>query len=157
LVVVEEERLLVHAGLLPQWTPATALMLSREVGEMLAGPEAHAFLGALYGDEPHEWSDALEGYDRLRVIVNACTRMRFCTPDGAMDFAEKRGAAYAPDGYAPWFAHPQRKSAHLMLAPNVLMLDSGCLWGGTLTGVRLDDRRVFQVPARAPVVPKPFG
>ncbi len=160
LVVVEGERLLVHAGLLPQWTPATALMLSREVQAMLASDNAHEFLGVLYGDEPRQWSESLSGYDRLRIAVNACTRMRFCTADGTLDFREKRGIAHVPDGFLPWFAHPGRLSARmtvvcghwstleLMLAPNVLMLDSGCLWGGTLTGIRLDDRQVIQVPSR---------
>jgi bis(5'-nucleosyl)-tetraphosphatase (symmetrical) len=169
LVVVEGERLLVHAGLLPQWTPATALMLSREVQAMLAGNRAHEFLGVLYGDEPRQWSDELSGYDRLRVAVNACTRLRFCRADGTMEFKEKRGPDNAPAGFLPWFAQPARLSARmtvvcghwstheLLLAPNVLMLDSGCLWGGTLTGVCLDDRRVFQVPSRHPVQPKPFG
>ena len=169
LVVVEGERLLVHAGLLPQWTPATALMLSREVQLMLAGDHAHEFLGVLYGDEPRQWKEELVGYDRLRIAVNACTRLRFCTADGTMDFREKRGAGHTPDGFLPWFAHAGRQSARmtvvcghwstldLMLAPNVLMLDSGCLWGGTLTGIRLDDRRVYQIPSRLPVQPKPFG
>ena len=169
LVVVEEDRLLVHAGLLPHWTPTAARMLSREVEAMLAGAEADRFLAALYGDEPHAWRDDLEGFDRLRVIVNACTRMRFCTADGRMEFREKRGAHAAPAGFRPWFAHEDRASGgvtvvcghwstlELMLAPNVLMLDSGCLWGGTLTAIRLEDRRVYQVPSRAPVNPKPFG
>ena len=95
--------------------------------------------------------------------------MRFCTADGAMDFKEKRGPQMAPAGFRPWFEHEHRKSAaativcghwstlELKLAPNLLMLDSGCLWGGPLTAVRLDDRRVYQVPGRAPVTPKPFG
>ncbi len=169
LVVVDEDRILVHAGLPPQWTPATALMLSREVQAALAAPDHDAFLQTLYGDQPKKWNDALTGYDRLRVVVNACTRMRFCTADGAMEFKEKRGIGHAPDGFLPWFAHEHRASAgrtvvcghwstlELMLAPNVLMLDSGCLWGGTLTAVRLEDRRVYQVPSRAPVTPKPFG
>jgi bis(5'-nucleosyl)-tetraphosphatase (symmetrical) len=169
LVVSEGERLLVHAGLLPQWTPATALMLSREVQAMLAGANAHEFLGVLYGDEPRQWSEDLAGYERLRIAVNACTRLRFCTADGTLDFREKRGAGHAPDGFAPWFAQPTRQTARmtvvcghwstldLMLAPNVLMLDSGCLWGGTLTGVRLADGQVTQVPSRHPVQPKPFG
>ncbi|MEO8344945.1 MAG: symmetrical bis(5'-nucleosyl)-tetraphosphatase [Betaproteobacteria bacterium] len=169
LVVIEGERLLVHAGLLPQWTPATALMLSREVQAMLAGEHAHEFLGVLYGDEPRQWSDAWTGYDRLRIAVNACTRLRFCAADGTLDFSQKRGADRAPDGFLPWFAQKDRRSAmmtvvcghwstlDLMLAPNVLMLDSGCLWGGTLTAIRLDDRQVYQVPSRHPVQPKPFG
>ena len=169
LVVVEGERLLVHAGLLPQWTPATALMLSREVEAMLAGDSANAFLAKLYGDEPHAWRDDLAGLDRLRVAVNAFARLRFCTADGTMEFHEKRGPEAAPKGFLPWFEHEARASAgvtivcghwstlELKLLPNVLMLDSGCLWGGTLTAVRLEDRRVYQVPSRAPVTPKPFG
>lgn len=169
LVVVDEPRLMVHAGLLPSWTPATALMLSREVEAKLASGDAARFLSVLYGDEPRVWRDDLAGDDRLRAIVNVCTRLRFCTADGAMEFREKRGPAFAPAGYVPWFAHPERRSARvlvvcghwstleLMLAPNVLMLDSGCLWGGPLTAVRLDDRAVFQVPSRQPIAPKPFG
>jgi bis(5'-nucleosyl)-tetraphosphatase (symmetrical) len=169
LVVVEGEHLLVHAGLLPSWSPATALALSREVEAMLASDGAGTFLGALYGDEPHAWRGDLGGFDRLRAIVNACTRMRFCTPDDRMEFREKRGAHTAPEGFRPWFEHEHRASARvtvvcghwstleLKLVPNLLMLDSGCLWGGTLTAIRLEDRRVYQVPSRQPLDPKPFG
>jgi len=169
LVVVEGERLLVHAGLLPQWTPATALMLSREVEAMLAGEHADAFLAALYGDEPRAWRDDLDGFDRLRVAVNAFARLRFCTADGTMELDEKRGPEAAPAGFLPWFEHAGRASAgvtivcghwstlELKLYPNVLMLDSGCLWGGTLTALRLDDHRLYQVPGRSPLQPKPFG
>src|SRR4029078_12775210 len=98
---MEGSRLLVHAGLLPQWTPATALMLSREVQTMLASDEHDAFLAALYGDEPRTWRDDLAGFDRLRVAVNACTRMRFCRRDGTMELKEERREAYAPDGFRP--------------------------------------------------------
>lgn len=165
LVVREDSMLLVHAGLLPSWTPEKAESLSHEVETTLASERCDEFLRTLYGDEPLRWSDALTGDDRLRVIVNACTRLRFCSGDDTMTLAEKRGPGHAPAGYAPWFAHAQRMSAGvtvfcghwsalgLLLAPNVLMLDSGCLWGGTLTAVRLDDRRVFQVPGRAAVAP----
>jgi bis(5'-nucleosyl)-tetraphosphatase (symmetrical) len=167
LVVVEGERLLVHAGLLPSWTPATALMLSREVQTMLASEDHDAFFATLYGDEPHAWREDLAGFDRLRAIVNVCTRLRFCTADDRMELREKRGPSFTPAGFKPWFAHESRASSRvtvvcghwstleLMLAPNLLMLDSGCLWGGTLTAIRLDDDRVFQVPSRQPVLPKP--
>jgi len=167
LVAIEDDLLLVHAGLLPQWTPAFALALSREVEAVLADARRHEFLGALYGDEPARWRDDLAGDDRLRAIVNACTRLRFCTADGRIEFREKRGARHAPDGYRAWFLHEARASAgvtvvcghwstlELLLAPNVLMLDSGCLWGGALTAIRLSDRRVYQVPSRQPVAPKP--
>lgn len=169
LVVREGEMLMVHAGLLPSWTAAHAQMLSGEVEARLAGADAMRFLSVLYGDEPAAWRDDLEGDDRLRAVVNVCTRLRFCTPDGRMEFNEKRGREHAPAGFRPWFAHEVRRTARetilcghwstldLDLAPNVMMLDSGCLWGGTLTAVRLPDRHVFQVPSRRPVVPKPFG
>jgi bis(5'-nucleosyl)-tetraphosphatase (symmetrical) len=167
LVVRDGERLLVHAGLLPQWTPSQAIALSHEVEIALAGDARSEFLKTLYGDEPDQWRNDLAGHDRLRVIVNACTRMRFCDAHGKMALREKRGPEHSPDGFRPWFAHDNRKSANvtvvcghwstldLELAPNVLMLDSGCLWGGTLTAVCLEDRRVFQVPSRQPVLTKP--
>jgi len=166
LVVREGDLLMVHAGLLPSWTPERAVALSREVETALASPTHDDFLRHLYGDEPARWDESLAGFDRLRVIVNACTRMRFCSADDVMEFTEKRGPEHALPGFAPWFAHAERKSSgvsvlcghwstlDLMFAPNVTMLDSGCLWGGTLTAVRLDDGRVFQVPSRARPVQK---
>ena len=135
----------------------------------LRSDDAHRFLGVLYGDEPSTWRDDLDGDDRLRAIVNVCTRLRFCTPEGRMEFREKRGREHAPEGFRAWFAHDMRRTSRetvvcghwstldLDLAPNVLMLDSGCLWGGTLTAISLPGRRVFQVPSRHPVQPKPFG
>jgi len=169
LVVVDGDLLLVHAGLLPAWNPAAALALSGEVQAMLASERADDFLRELYGDEPRAWRDDLEGFGRLRVVVNACTRLRFCTAEGVMDFKEKRGPPAAPPGFRPWFEHEHRASAavtvvcghwstlELKLAPNLLMLDSGCLWGGALTAIRLEDRCVYQVPGRRPVTPRPFG
>ena len=167
LAVAEGPLLMVHAGVLPQWSAQEVVALAREVETVLSGTQGEAFLRVLYGDEPHAWQDDLAAFDRLRVIVNALTRLRFCTADGRMEFREKRGARHAPAGFAPWFAQESRRTAEslvvcghwstlgLMLAPNVLMLDSGCLWGGALTAIRLPDRRVYQVPSRAPVTPAP--
>lgn len=167
LAVAKDGMLMVHAGVLPQWSALTVMALAQEVETALAGDEYEPFLRVLYGDEPRAWRDDLAGFDRLRAIVNALTRLRFCTANGQMEFREKRGAAHAPPGFAPWFAQENRRTAStlvicghwstlgLLLAPNVLMLDSGCLWGGTLTAIRLPDRRVYQVPSRAPIAPAP--
>jgi bis(5'-nucleosyl)-tetraphosphatase (symmetrical) len=165
----EGKWLMIHAGLVPQWSVDRTLELAHEIEAVLGSDLRSEFLDKLYGDQPDRWDDALEGFDRWRVIVNALARLRFCTPDGKMEFREKRGAAFAPPGYKAWFEHPDRASAdhivicghwstqQLMLTPSVWMLDSGCLWGGALTAVRLEDRRVFQVPSTRPAVPAPFG
>ncbi len=154
---LEGEHCLVHAGLLPQWTVARARELAREVEVALQGPDFREFVMNLWGSEPAGWSDDLTGWARLRVIVNAMTRMRFCTPEGIMEFKAKGELAKAPAGHLPWFEAPNRQSADsvlvtghwsalgLKITPNLLALDSGCLWGGQLTALRLEDRQVFQV------------
>lgn len=158
---LENGHCLVHAGLLPQWTAAQARELAREVEAALTGPQYREFILNLWGSEPAAWSDDLAGWPRLRVIVNAMTRMRFCTPEGIMEFRTKGEAAQAPAGHLPWFEVPGRKSADtvlvtghwsalgLKLLPNLLALDSGCLWGRHLTALRLEDRQVFQVDCSA--------
>ncbi|MBK5914889.1 symmetrical bis(5'-nucleosyl)-tetraphosphatase [Rhodocyclus purpureus] len=154
---VEGSYCLVHAGLLPQWSISQARALAAEVEAMLAGDDYEQFLARMWGSEPASWSDDLEGWSRLRVIVNAMTRMRFCTPRGVMDFRVKGEVAKAPPGYLPWFEVPGRQSADaimvvghwsalgLKLTPNLYALDSGCLWGGHLSALRLDDLSLFQV------------
>jgi bis(5'-nucleosyl)-tetraphosphatase (symmetrical) len=158
MIHVEEGRVLVHAGLLPQWSAEEAIALAGEVEAELRGPRYREFLAQLYGGYPDRWSENLRGADRLRMIVNAMTRLRFCTPEGVMEFGTKGELTDAPAGYLPWFDAPGRKSAGatlicghwsalgLRITPNLLALDSGCVWGGRLTAVCLDDRRVFQVP-----------
>ena len=160
----EGDYLLVHAGLLPAWDEAQAERLAREVEGLLGGPGHREFLRHLYGSQPDHWSDDLDGADRTRVIVNAMTRMRFCDNAGVMEFKTKGEMAAAPAGYLPWFEVPGRAASRstiicghwsalgVKLAPKLLMLDSGCVWGRNLTAIRLDDRRLFQVGcgARAP-------
>lgn len=153
----EGEFCMVHAGLLPQWTAAQARALSREVEAALQGPDYKTFLANLWGSEPAAWHDDLSGWPRLRAIVNAMTRMRFCTPEGVMEFHSKGEVANAPQGYLPWFEAPRRahtdsvlvtghwSALGLKLTPNLLALDTGCLWGGQLTALRLEDRALFQV------------
>ena len=158
---VEGEWAMVHAGLLPSWDVAKARALSDEVSAALTAPDYRDFLAHMWGSEPDAWRDDLTGWDRLRVIVNAMTRMRFVTPEGRMEFrapGSKGPPERGPAGTLPWFAVPERKSAdHLIVfghwsalgfrqMDKVLALDSGCLWGGSLTAVRLEDRRVFQMP-----------
>jgi bis(5'-nucleosyl)-tetraphosphatase (symmetrical) len=147
---------MVHAGLLPQWSVAKALKLAREVESALAASHYREFLRHLYGSTPDEWSDALAGWDRLRVIVNAMTRMRFCTRDGKMDFRAK--GAKPPPGYKPWFEwRPIEDTAlvcghwsalGLKLSERLAALDSGCVWGGRLSALRLEDRQLYQIPCR---------
>ena len=147
---------MVHAGLLPQWSIEQALALAREVEGALRGPRHREFLRALYGAEPRAWRDALAGWDRLRVIVNAMARMRFCTPTGEMDVAAT--GRDAPPGYRPWFElRPAREqpiicghwsALGLKLTDKLAALDTGCVWGGSLSALRLEDRRLFQLPCR---------
>lgn len=155
LALLHGEHLVVHAGVLPQWSVTQALALADEVSSMLQGPRWLDFLGNMYGNLPVRWDDGLAGHERLRCIVNAMTRMRLCTPDGSMIFDDAKPAA--PDGSLPWFDLPARCSADatvvfghwsalgLQMRANLIGLDTGCLWGGKLTAVRLEDRALFQV------------
>ena len=142
--------LLVHAGLLPQWDAPQALALAEEFSALLAGSEGSRWLQHMYGNQPERWRDDLTGDERWRVVVNAMTRLRFCSPKGKMEFASKDGAGSAPKGYLPWFDVPGRRSAGTPIAfghwstlgllqrPDLLALDTGCLWGGCLSAARLE-------------------
>jgi bis(5'-nucleosyl)-tetraphosphatase (symmetrical) len=157
LMHVEHGHALVHAGLLPAWTVTQARALAAEAEVVLAGSGGNEFLHHMWGSQPAAWRDDLTGWDRLRVIINAMTRMRFCSPAGEMEFHTKGEVANAPAGFLPWFEVPGRASADhtivcghwsalgLQVEPGLLALDSGCLWGRELSAVRLEDRTVFQV------------
>jgi bis(5'-nucleosyl)-tetraphosphatase (symmetrical) len=161
--------LMLHAGALPSWTVARTCALAEEVHRVLRGPDLPAFLESMYGNSPTGWSDGLLGVDRLRVIVNALTRLRFCSPDGQMDFESTESASDAPPGLMPWFDVPGRRSSGTLIAfghwstlgllnrSDLLGLDTGCVWGGCLSAVRfgrtLAERELFQVhcdPAQSP-------
>ena len=162
---VEGAWVMVHAGLLPQWNIATAQMLAQEVETALRGANWQKFLAKLYGNTPDTWNEDLRGAERLRVIVNAMARMRFCTAEGTIEFRTKGETAKAPPGFFPWFDAPGRASRDhtlicghwstlgLKLRPDLVALDSGCVWGGSLSALRLEDRKLFQVPCEQCQVP----
>ena len=157
LMHVEAGWAMVHAGLLPQWSVTHAVELAREVEAALAGSNYRDLLQQMYGNEPDRWEESLRGFDRLRVIINAMTRLRLCTPDGRMEFRHKSAPLDLPDGYLPWYAIPNRASAGeslifghwstlgLYATDDVVALDSGCLWGNALSALRLEDRKIIQV------------
>lgn len=161
--------LLVHAGVLPQWDIEQALALAQEVHTVLRSRDLPLFLRQMYGNAPDHWSYQLQGIDRLRVIVNALTRLRFCSAAGVMDFASTESATATPPGLLPWFELPERRTRGQLVAfghwstlgwlnrPDVLALDTGCVWGGCLSAVRfgttLAERELLQV--RCPQAQKP--
>ncbi|HET7201834.1 MAG TPA: symmetrical bis(5'-nucleosyl)-tetraphosphatase [Steroidobacteraceae bacterium] len=159
---------LLHAGLPPQWTLATALDCARQVERRLQGERVGQLFAHMYGNEPSVWRDELEGWDRLRFSINAFTRLRICAvEDGRMLIKYKGPPETAPEGTAPWFRIPWRRSAGERLvfghwsalgyvAENgVLGLDTGCVWGGALTAQRIDvaASQPVQVPNRAGGLP----
>jgi bis(5'-nucleosyl)-tetraphosphatase (symmetrical) len=160
LMHVEGAFAMVHAGLLPEWPVARARALAGEVEAVLQGPGWRRFLSRLYGNEPRRWDDGLAGDDRLRAIVNAMTRLRVCTRDGAMDLSFKGEPGERHANGIPWFEMPNRASAThtivcghwsamgLKVSPKLLALDSGCVWGRSLTAVRLGDLRLWQAPCQ---------
>jgi bis(5'-nucleosyl)-tetraphosphatase (symmetrical) len=146
--------LMVHAGVLPSWSAEKAMQLAREVEAALRSETFVDFFQTMYGNEPYAWDEALQGPERMRVIVNALTRMRLCTPDGSMEFGFSGAAEAAPKEYLPWFAVPGRLTAGVTVAfghwstlgwlgrSDVLSLDTGCVWGGCLSALRVTPRVV---------------
>ncbi len=141
---------MVHAGLLPQWDFATAASLAREVESVLRGDGYGELFANMYGDTPDHWHDDLGGWERLRVIINAMTRLRYCDADGRMHLKHKGAPGSQPDPLRPWFQVTNRRSADtrlifghwstlgLHIDPHIMALDTGCVWGGHLSAVRLD-------------------
>ncbi len=169
MAMLENGCLMVHAGVLPQWTVEQTVAYAAEVQAVLGGPDCGEFLTQMYGNEPAQWAESLRGMERIRAIVNALTRLRFCTPQGLMEFTVKEGAEKTPPGFYPWFDVPGRATEGSLIAfghwstlgwlerDDVLSLDTGCVWGGCLSALRLGssaaDRELIQV--KCPEAQKP--
>jgi bis(5'-nucleosyl)-tetraphosphatase (symmetrical) len=157
--------LMVHGGVLPQWDAGQVLALAAEVEAALRGPDRVAFLSRMYGNSPDRWDDSLTGTDRLRVIVNALTRLRFCTPGGVMDMKTSGGLDAQPEGYLPWFDVPGRRTAGVRIAfghwstlgylrrGDIVSLDTGCVWGGCLSAMEMASGELVQVDCEQARVP----
>jgi bis(5'-nucleosyl)-tetraphosphatase (symmetrical) len=161
LMVAGNGYAMVHAGLLPDWSIDRALGLAEEVENVLSGPGYREFMSRMYGNKPTRWSEELKGIERLRLIVNAMTRMRLITREGEMDLAFKGELIDAPANLIPWFASERRRSHEmpiicghwsalgLFVTDDIMAIDTGCLWGGSLTALRLEDRQLFSLPCEA--------
>lgn len=149
---------MVHAGLPPQWDLARAQQCANEIQQVLRGDHIDSFLANMYGNKPNIWSDTLQGWDRLRYITNSFTRIRYCDAKGKQDFKNNLELGTQPEHLMPWFHLPDRKNSDLKiifghwaslghhLEDNIYALDSGCVWGGELTAMRIGDTpEYFQV------------
>lgn len=154
---------MVHAGIPPCWSINKARKRAKEVEKILKSANASEFFQHMYGNEPDLWNSELEGWGRLRLITNYLTRMRFCSPSGQLDFSAKGSLASQPQGFLPWFKIPRKDPTESEIrilfghwaalegnadAEHVFALDTGCVWGNTLTALRLDDNKLFSVPAQ---------
>jgi bis(5'-nucleosyl)-tetraphosphatase (symmetrical) len=163
LAVFDEPRgdFLVHAGLVPEWTPRAAAKLAREVESVLRN-DARTLFDGMYGNKPDQWSESLRGMDRLRFVINVFTRMRYCRRDGTVDLKMKVPPGEQPEDLYPWFDAPGRKSTEVRVIcghwstlgfkrrRDLLALDTGCVWGGALTAVNLDvEAEPEQLPCKS--------
>ena len=154
-----------HAGLPPQWTLKETQKFAQETEVLLRGDDFNDFIKCLYGDEPDEWTESLKGYDRHRFIINALTRIRYCYADGRLNLTAKNAPGKEENHLIPWYSLPNRQTnknkiifghwstVHLGNVKdfkqfNVYPLDTGCLWGGYMTAMRLEDEKRFSVTSR---------
>jgi len=145
----QRDTVMTHAGLPPQWTLSRARELAAELEQVLRGPDYQAFFAHMYGNQPDTWDEHHQGYERLRLITNYLTRMRFIDAQGRLDFDSKEGPDAAPPGFRPWFEYARPDSTRILFGhwaalegrvrnERFLALDTGCVWGGQLTALDLD-------------------
>jgi bis(5'-nucleosyl)-tetraphosphatase (symmetrical) len=160
LLHVEGDWILVHAGLPPQWSVGDAREVCAEASKLIVSRKSDEFFAEhMYGDRPDRWTPSLRGWDRLRFVINCCTRLRVCTPEGRIDLRYNGPPGDSPEGLIPWFTVPGRRTStetvlfgHWSALGRVHWdehraygLDTGCVWGRELTALRLDDRKLFSV------------
>lgn len=162
IAIYQHGVLMVHAGILPQWSVQQALAYANEIQTALQSEECDHYLRSMYGNQPQQWRDDLTGTERVRVLLNVFTRMRFCSPNGTLNLEAKGTPEDAPNGFRPWFAFPERTARHSRIAfghwsalgtyirGNIMAIDSGCVWGRSLTALRIDGGRrdVIQVACK---------
>ena len=158
---------MVHAGLPPQWSLENAKEFAKECELILQGEKINELLAEMYGDTPNIWVNSLQDYAKQRFIINCFTRIRFCNSDGMLDFDTKVAPGKLNTSLIPWYSLPNRKTkdnkiifghwstVHIgneknFKQYNVYPIDTGCLWGGRLTAMRLEDEKVFSVPSEEP-------
>ncbi len=154
----DQDHLMVHAGVMAKWDEKKTIKLAGEISEALQSKHWKKYLQKMYGNEPNRWRDSLTGSKRRRVIINALTRMRMCFIDGSMEFGSKDSPSdNKSDNILPWFELPNRKTEKttiifghwstlgLMVRKHLIALDTGCVWGGKLSAIRLSDRKLIQV------------
>lgn len=165
----DRDCLMIHAGLPPQWDLTITLACAAEVEQAIRGPQAGAYFAAMYGDEPRRWHPELRAMERLRYSTNCLTRLRYVTPEGDLALTHKGAPAAASPSLLPWFAHAGRRSRQLRIVfghwstlgqvqwpeHRVWGLDTGCVWGGTLTALHLESGRLIEVPGTAYRQPGP--
>lgn len=148
-----------HAGIPPCWDLKKTQTLAKEVEDKLRSDTVDDFFATMYGNTPNQWDDKLTGTDRLRTITNYLTRMRFCDENSKLDLESKEGISTAAKGYAAWFNYPTNvpSDCHIVFGhwaalegktqqERIHALDTGCVWGGSLTALRLEDRQRFSTP-----------
>jgi bis(5'-nucleosyl)-tetraphosphatase (symmetrical) len=167
LAILKNGILMVHAGVLPSWDTTKTIALSAESIRAIRQKDSKNFFENMYGNAPNAWHDDLQGSDRHRVIINTLTRLRFCSAQGEMEFATKEGAGAGPEGYVPWFEVPNRATANVTVAfghwstlglinrPNLIALDTGYVWGGCLSAMRVDGGRRELVQVKCEQAQKP--